>query len=221
MSVIGTPAFPMSLSRSPSPLEDGGWSSPGLTAPFADGSGRHSPADGLRPTNANGNNVTWAGAKKKSEIVNGGKVSFSQSPGFLNRHMRSLSNSLPRFNLGGDYSYAEKEKLGRGRWTAKDGSMTGRVKSSVLKFIRKSRLRFIIIMGVLLTIILFSFTRKFRRLYWHCTAKHHSYTILVAQSAFLGRRPKVCGYSGSESGRWSNGMERTTRMGYRTRQCQK
>src|SRR5277367_5077615 len=116
----------MSLSRSPSPRAEGGWSSPGLTT-FADG------ADNTRQSNSSGNSVTWAGAKKNSELVNGGHKSFPKNAGFLNRHMRKLSNSLPRFDMGGDYSYSEKEKLGRGRWSA-NGSIISRVRNRVIQF---------------------------------------------------------------------------------------
>jgi mannan polymerase II complex MNN10 subunit len=150
----GTPAFPMSLSRSPSPRLNGGWSSPGLTTSADD-------TNNDRLSNSRGNNVTWAGAKKKSELVNGGHLPYPSGNGFLNRHMRSLSNSLPRFNMGGDYSYAEKEKLGRGRWSARDASFISRLRNRVIQFARKSRLRFIIIMGVVLLFFLYIFTRKF------------------------------------------------------------
>ena len=153
----GTPGFPMSLSRSPSPRAEGGWSSPGLTN-FAD------DTDKVRQSNSSGNIVTWAGAKKKSELVNGGNLPFPRNNGFFNRHMRSLSNSLPRFNMGGNYSYAEKEKLGRGRWNAKDGSIISRVRNRVIQFARKSRLRFMIILGVVLFFILYMFTRRFQNL---------------------------------------------------------
>jgi mannan polymerase II complex MNN10 subunit len=149
----GTPAFPMSLSRSPSPRRDGGWSSPGLTTSVDD-------PDSVRSSNSRGNNVTWAGAKKKSELVNGGHLPFSKGDGFFNRHMRNLSNSLPRFDMNGDYSYSEKEKLGRGRWSA-NGSTISRLRNRVIQLARKSRLRFMIIVGVVLLFIIYMFTRKF------------------------------------------------------------
>ena len=150
----------MTLSRSPSPRAEGGWSSPGLTN-YASGSGRESPSDGARSNNANGNNVTWAGAKKKSEMVIGGHLAFPQNSGFFKRHMRNLSNNLPRFNISGDYGYAEKEKLGRGRWTAKDGTKLGRLRSFISTSWRKSRLRFLLVLACTLTLILWWTTRKF------------------------------------------------------------
>ncbi len=159
----------MSLSRSPSPRQEGGWSSPGLTT-FAD------DTDNFRKSEPSGNNVTWAGARKKSELVNGGHLLHPKSNGFLKRHMRNLSNSLPSFNMGGDYSYAEKEKLGRGRWSAKDGSVISRLRNRVIQFMRKSRLRFMVIVGVVLLFLLYMLTRKCQ----NSTAKQ-TLTILAIQ----------------------------------------
>jgi mannan polymerase II complex MNN10 subunit len=181
MGIVGTPAFPMSLSRSPSPRREGGWSSPGLMN-FADDSNSNPKS------NSSGNNVTWAGAKKKSEAVNGGHQAFPNNSGFFNRHMRNLSNSLPRFSMNGDYSYSEKEKLGRGRWSVKDGSIVSRLRNRVIQFVRKSKLRFMIIVGVVLFLILYMFTRKFYNLASRTASDLSSYAVLVAQSALVGRR---------------------------------
>ena len=153
----------MSLSRSPSPNEDGGWSSPGLTANYVETSGRSSPANGLRGANGIGNNVTWDGARKKSSAINGGYPSFStQNNGFFSRHMRSISNSLPKFVITpDDYSYAEKEKLGRGRWLPNRNSKIGRFTNFALQTFRKFRIRFLIVFGLIFATILFYSTRKF------------------------------------------------------------
>lgn len=156
---IGTPAFPMTLSRSPSPRAEGGWSSPGLTN-YGNDNGQDSPGEGSRSISANGHNVTWAGAKKKSDIINGGFLASSQNGGFFKRHMRNLSHNLPRFNMGGDYSYAEKEKLGRGRWAAKDGTIIGRMRSSTVRFYRRSKLRFWLLVALLFSLVIYETTRK-------------------------------------------------------------
>lgn len=66
--------------------------------------------------------------------------------------------------MSGDYSYSEKEKLGRGRWSAKDGSLIGRVRNRVIQFVRRSRLRTMVILGVVLVFIIYMFTRKFKDL---------------------------------------------------------
>jgi mannan polymerase II complex MNN10 subunit len=132
--------------------------------------------------------VTWASAKKKSELVNGGHIAFPQNSGFFRRHMRSLSNSLPRFNLGSSHSYAEKEKLGRGRWVARDGTIVGRARNLLIKSYRKSRIRFMITLVFIFALLIYWFTRKFPDLEGFFIAKIGSCTILVAQSAILGRR---------------------------------
>ncbi|TAQ85304.1 hypothetical protein B7494_g6366 [Chlorociboria aeruginascens] len=145
------PAVPMSsLSRSPSPRPGGGWASPGLTGSFNDASGRASPNKSYR--GLNGANVTWESAKAKSEGVNGYPSFSTQNNGFFNRHYRSISNSLPRFNLGSGKSYAEKEKLGRGR-----GFMgkLGRVKTILGRVSRKTKLRVIVVMALVFMYILF------------------------------------------------------------------
>jgi mannan polymerase II complex MNN10 subunit len=146
----------MSLSRSPSPCAEGGWSSPGLTN-YGTGSGRDSPSEGFRATNSN--NITWAGAKKKSEMVNGGHL--SQNGGFFKRHMRSLSNNLPTFNIGGDYYYTEKEKPGQGRWTPKDGSTLGRLRSTIIRSYRQSKIRFMLVLALTFMLLMWWLTRKF------------------------------------------------------------
>lgn len=107
---------PMSLSRSPSPRRDGGWSSPGLTTPYDESNGRsRSPRKAYSGINGGPQGVTWASAKASSARVNGYPSYQSQNKGFFSRHMRNLSESLPYFAHGGQEDrFAEKEKLGRG-----------------------------------------------------------------------------------------------------------
>jgi mannan polymerase II complex MNN10 subunit len=104
--------------------------------------------------------VTWESAKAKSAGVNGYPSFSTQGNGFFNRHMRRISNSLPRFNLGADKSYAEKEKLGRGRWMLRDGGRIARLRSLVRKTSRKAKIRFLIMTAFIFMIILFYSTRK-------------------------------------------------------------
>ncbi|KAK4545752.1 hypothetical protein LTR36_002706 [Oleoguttula mirabilis] len=94
----------MSLDRSPS-RERGGWSSPGLTTPFEEANGKsYGGLDGKQ-------DVSWAKAR-----ANSARVQDSQGQGFISRHYRRLSESLPHFAHGGQEDrFAEKEKLGRGR----------------------------------------------------------------------------------------------------------
>jgi mannan polymerase II complex MNN10 subunit len=115
-----SPARPkhMSLDRSPSPQQGGGWSSPGLNTPYEEGTAR---SRGSSPTKKsygelNGGHVTWASAKASSARVKGQASYQSQNQGFFSRHMRRISERLPYFAHGGQEDrYREKEKLGRGR----------------------------------------------------------------------------------------------------------
>lgn len=158
-TIPGTPNLPMSLSRSPSPRPGGGWASPGLNSPYANVSGRSSPAQGYRGSNG-GNSVTWESAKAKSDGINGYPSFSTQNNGFFNRHYRTISNSLPHFNLGSDKSYAEKEKLGRGRWMGDKGSRMDRVRSLVRRVSRKMKLRYLVVLALITMYILFYVTRK-------------------------------------------------------------
>jgi mannan polymerase II complex MNN10 subunit len=114
----------MSLDRSPSPREGGGWSSPGLNT-LSEGSASRSR--GSSPAkksygDLNGGHVTWASAKARSARVKGQASYQSQNQGFFGRHMRRISERLPYFAHGGQEDrYREKEKLGRGRgWLSID-----------------------------------------------------------------------------------------------------
>ncbi|KAH7379675.1 glycosyltransferase family 34 protein [Cadophora sp. MPI-SDFR-AT-0126] len=153
----------MSLSRSPSPRPGGGWSSPGL----ANISGRSSPAKSYRGANGGTTSVTWESAKAKSEGVNGYPSFSTQNNGFFNRHYRNISNSLPSFTLGPEKSYAEKEKLGRGRWMPRDGSKLARVRSLVRRMNRRMKLRLLMVLGLIIMIILFYTTPL--HYYWRRT----------------------------------------------------
>ena len=161
--IPGTPAAEMSLSRSPSPNRGGGWSSPGLTTPFDNVSGRSSPRKpfgGEFPFNANGGtssgNVTWASAEARRDEVNRYPSFSTKNSGFFSRNARKLSQSLPTFNKGPRRSYAEKEKLGRGRYNE---SRMRRILSHIGMIIWRMRLRFVIVLGFLLAILLFYVTR--------------------------------------------------------------
>jgi hypothetical protein len=164
----GSPNDPMSLSRSPSPRPGGGWSSPGLTNPYATVSGRSSPTKAYG-VNGGTSTVTWESAKAKSNGVNGYPSFSTQGKGFFNRHMRSLSASLPRFNIGVEKSYAEKEKLGRGRWMPREGTKLAKLRIIMLKTSRKAKIRFLIITAFIFMIVLFYMTR----MYSYSTSKEH------------------------------------------------
>jgi hypothetical protein len=158
----------MSLSRSPSPRGGGGWSSPGLTGPYD--SGRSSPRKPYNTMNGGGagysNGVTWASAKAKSEEVNG-------YPGFqtrrgdggifnLSRHARNISASLPKWSNIAGGRYAQKETSGRGRWYPSDQSKLGRLRTLAGNVTRKMKLRILLVFALMLGVILFYTTRKWK-----------------------------------------------------------
>lgn len=137
----------MTLSRSPSPVPGGGWSSPGLNI----NSGRSSPAllSGA-----------WESSRPRNHV--NGYPSFStQHQGFFQRHMRRISSSLPRFTTQADAPYAEKEKLGRGRWPGQNVPLVGRIGALFSRIGRKMGLR--ILWGILMTVLVIIFfnSRKF------------------------------------------------------------
>lgn len=215
--IPGTPHDEMTLSRSPSPRKGGGWSSPGLTTPSA--SGRSSPRKAYGDLNMNGgtNSVTWATAKAKSEEVNGYPAFSVRHNGFLARHARRISGSLPRFNLGARRDYAEKEKLGRGRWYPSNGTRAGRLRTFAASFLRRARFRFLLVIAFIFAVILFYVTRKpFNTLYaLQVTNFIDSYAPSISKGVVLWWRKQVRGDFSCKPRRGSDGMERPEGVGNR------
>jgi len=123
-----------------------------------------------------GDSVTWESAKAKSEGVNGYPSFSTQNKGFFNRHYRNISSSLPRFNIGGEKSHAEKEKLIRGRWMG--NGKIARLRSVLGRTSRKTRIVAGIVFAFVLMIMLFYSTRKhflpkFQRLFLTRPALHY------------------------------------------------
>ncbi|CAM1505597.1 Fc.00g112340.m01.CDS01 [Cosmosporella sp. VM-42] len=135
----------MTLSRSPSPVPGGGWSSPGLNI----NSGRSSPA------NIGGGSVAWESSKMRKPGANGYPSFSTQNQGFFTRHMRRISSSLPRFTSHGDVPYAEKEKLGRGRWWGDRIPLAGRIRIIYGRIGRKWKVRVLMLLLIFLSIIVF------------------------------------------------------------------
>ncbi|KAL2178703.1 glycosyltransferase family 34 protein [Thermothelomyces heterothallicus CBS 202.75] len=137
----------MSLSRSPSPIPGGGWTSPGLNIP----SGRSSPTTAF--PGSRGTPAMW----ESSRLRKGAGLSYpsfsTRSQSFFGRHMRRLSSSLPRF--GSSLYYADKEKLGRGRWSVHDVPLLGRVRGIMARMGRKMKIRILILLAFLLSLIIF------------------------------------------------------------------
>ncbi|KAJ4295852.1 alpha-1,6-mannosyltransferase [Collariella sp. IMI 366227] len=67
--------------------------------------------------------------------------------------MRRLSSNLPRFNAS-PY-YADKEKLGRGRWSVHKIPLLGRLRGIMARMGRKMKIRLLFLLMILLSIIIF------------------------------------------------------------------
>lgn len=142
----------MSLSRSPSPVPGGGWSSPGLDITS---SGRSSPA---RMTFSGSNNgpVSWESARMKSRGITGYPSFSTHNQGFFTRHMRRISSSLPSFSAKKDAGYTEKDKYMPPQWKI---PLLGRATAVVARMNRKWKVRAVIAILLLTCYMLFYITR--------------------------------------------------------------
>jgi len=138
----------MADGRTPSPHEENG------------GFGQENGKTGQRKSYGvlETNGPTWAGAQERSARVNGAARS-KQDGGFFGRHLRSLSTSLPRFQMGDDKNYSEKEKLGRGR---SPGVLGGIKHLAGLGW--RLRLPLLVVAAVLVMIGMFFATREYNSL---------------------------------------------------------
>ncbi|KAL1842563.1 hypothetical protein VTJ49DRAFT_4846 [Mycothermus thermophilus] len=159
----------MSLSRSTSPIPGGGWATPGLDIT----GGRSSPTRALSGTPAMWQQSSRLGRNHGGGGYGGGSnhnnryPSFStRTQGFFGRHMRRLSNSLPRFNSS-PY-YADKEKLGRERWSAQNATLPGRIRSILGRMGRKMKTRLLFLLILLSLLVFFNspFVYWWRRSSW-------------------------------------------------------
>lgn len=101
----------------------------------------------------------WESSRLKRGGDGRGYPSFStQSQGFFGRHMRRISSSLPRFNSSSHY--AEKEKLGRGRWSLHNAPLLGRIRGTVARMGRRTKIRLLVVFMILLSIFTFYNTRE-------------------------------------------------------------
>jgi mannan polymerase II complex MNN10 subunit len=144
----------MSLSRSPSPVPGGGWSSPGLNIH----SGRTSPA------HISGAPVAWESAKMRSHNVNGYPSFSTQNSGFFVRHMRRLSSNLPIFSSSSSGSNGHKDKYGDERWATRDASWFDRIRNIIGRMGRKTRFRLLFAGILFLILFIFLNTREWCKL---------------------------------------------------------
>lgn len=147
----------MTLSRSPSPVPGGGWSSPGLNIST---SGRSSPAAPTFPGFVNGQQPSpWESSSRTRKMGERSYPAFeTQNQGFFQRHMRRISNNLPRFNTS--THYAEKEKIQKGRWAAAPSvPWYGRVRNVAGRVGRKSKIRTLFVFLLLFAVWIFFHSR--------------------------------------------------------------
>jgi mannan polymerase II complex MNN10 subunit len=67
--------------------------------------------------------------------------------------MRQLSSSLPRFSSS--THYAEKEKLGRGRWAGSNVPLLGRLRAVMARMGRKMKIRLLFVLLMIVSLIIF------------------------------------------------------------------
>lgn len=158
----------MSLSRSPSPNREGGWSTPGLSIPHG-GSSARKPSPIRGSTNGNPGNVKWTAAQSRSDKSS----TFAPITKGISHHFRKVSARLPIFS---SRDYSEKEKLGRGRWSA---ASTSSLKPKdflafVGRLVWKLRL-FITLTTIFILVIVFLVKRKI-------SISHHAKLELIPGS---------------------------------------
>ncbi|KAI9883376.1 MAG: hypothetical protein M1823_004866 [Watsoniomyces obsoletus] len=146
----------MSNPGTPSPRLGDPWSAAGADISRSRGT---SPRREYTQSNGTPKTVSWAPAISSNQNMNGPSSSWSGRSDFFGRHYRRLSDSLPRFQRSGrGRDYAEKEKLGRGRWVPANGSLRGNLLSMCGRILRRLRLRFVIVLAFLFAIFLFYVT---------------------------------------------------------------
>lgn len=205
---------PMSLSRSPSPRRDGGWSSPGLTTPYDESNGRsRSPRKAYGDINGGAQGVTWASAKANSARVNGYPSYQSQNKGFFSRHMRNLSESLPYFAHGGQEDrHAEKERSGRGR--SSGGSWADVPRRIAFLLSRRRKYAAMLVLAIFAILLWFS---KRKNGFFTLTIFLEQLLTLICSTYSLVQtiiirwwRIKICNNTGRKPGRWCHGVEGST-----------
>lgn len=106
----------------------------------------------------------WESSRlKRNGAAGPGYPSFSTQKtqgGFFSRNMRRVSNTLPRFSA--NTNYAEKEKLGRGRWSIHNVPLLGRIRGIMARMGKKMKIRLLILFTILLSIIIFYNSRECR-----------------------------------------------------------
>lgn len=136
----------MSLSRSPSPVQGGGWASPGLNI----NSGRSSPAAQI-----SGGHAKWDPSKMRRHH-NGGSNNYpsfsTQNSGFFTRHMRQISSSLPRFSNPPNSQRDKRYHHHGSSWAGGNVPLLGRLRSIFGRLGRKLKWR-LLFTGILFVLL--------------------------------------------------------------------
>lgn len=151
----------MSLDRSPIIQSNGSWSSPGLNVPRT---GKRSGSSSPRRARfvEDPKEVRWTSAQANGADIKGFSPIPTSSGMFPRRLFRQLSISLPRFNRGTSNTYAEKEKLGRGRIPQNSRERLRNLGSLLCRIIWRLRARLAVLVGLILMVVLFYKTRTSR-----------------------------------------------------------
>lgn len=126
----------MSLSRSPSPRPNGGWTTRGLTD-----SKSGSPA--RKPYNMNDyadHDARWTATQARTQAVRGYPAIQTKNEGLFTRTRRKIEQTFTNQTLPQDEDWHNREKLGRGRWRPRGNE--GRLDSArtfLGNFLRKFR----------------------------------------------------------------------------------
>ncbi|SPN96715.1 related to MNN10 Subunit of mannosyltransferase complex [Cephalotrichum gorgonifer] len=144
--IPGTPILSMPISRSPSPALGGGWSSPGLHTT----SGRSSPIS--NPFTPTGPSQPWERmGPSKTTAAASHSYPANSGRGFIGRHIRKLSSSLPQFRPS-QHMYSSTDKPGR-ETSGKFRVVRG-VRSILGRMSRKLKLRALFALFLVLLVVL-------------------------------------------------------------------
>ncbi|KAI1333357.1 galactosyl transferase GMA12/MNN10 family protein [Xylariaceae sp. FL0255] len=150
----------MSLSRSPSPIPGGGWSSPGL-----DMSGRSSPASNAF-SSADTGHVNWESSRRRPDGGSSYPSFSTHNQGFFTRHMRRISSGLPTFTPGpGDTVDKGKGRIKRSPCKV---PFIKRITTSMIRMNRRTKILLLIVLFFLTCYALFYITPLYY--YWRRTS---------------------------------------------------
>lgn len=150
----------MSSSSSHSPRNGSGWASPGHNAEYSDSTARTSPLDRYYSSSVNEKTTSWEFSKAMKNQSSRYSSFSKKKPGFFTQLYNNFTHNLLRINMQPQLGYVEKEKLARGRWTARGRFKLAQLNSFVRRIRRKTKIRLLIMLGFISLYILFYVTRK-------------------------------------------------------------